>query len=120
MSIVGGLVLGQAAVTARFLSAPAVIIVAAAAVTGLAVPKLQTAALVLRFSLLLAGAAFGLYGVAVGALLFLAHLCSLRSFGQPYLLNLIPRVRARREDTWTRRPWNAMQQKRFLAQEDEP
>ena len=120
MSIVGGLVLGQAAVTARFLSAPAVIIVAAAAVTGLSVPKLQTAALVIRFSLLLAGAAFGLYGVAVGTLLFLAHLCSLRSFGQPYLLNLIPRVRAHNEDSWTRRPWSDMHQKRFLAREEEP
>lgn len=120
MSIVGGLVLGQAAVTARFLSAPAVIIVAAAAVTGLSVPKLQTASLVMRFSLLLAGAAFGLYGVAVGTLLFLAHLCSLRSFGQPYLLNLIPRVHAHNEDSWMRRPWYAMRRKRFLAREDEP
>lgn len=119
MSIVGGLVLGQAAVTARFLSAPAVIIVAAAAVTGLAVPKLQTASLVMRFSLLLAGAAFGLYGVAVGALLFLAHLCGIRSFGQPYLLNLIPRVRSHSEDSWTRRPWSAMRKKRFIAEEEE-
>lgn len=119
MSIVGGLVLGQAAVTARFLSAPAVIIVAAAAVTGLSVPKLQTAALVVRFSLLLAGAAFGLYGVAVGAALFLGHLCALRSFGQPYLLNLIPRVRAHTEDSWTRRPWDSMRRRRFLAREVE-
>lgn len=120
MSIVGGLVLGQSAVTARFLSAPAVIIVAAAAVTGLSVPKLQTASLLLRFSLLLAGATFGLYGVAVGSLLFLSHLCSLRSFGQPYLLNLLPRVHPHNEDSWTRRPWLAMRQKRFLAREDEP
>lgn len=118
MSIVGGLVLGQAAVTARFLSAPAVIIVAAAAVTGLSVPKLQTASLVIRFSLLLAGAAFGLYGVAVGCALFLGHLCGLHSFGQPYLLNLIPRVRAHTEDSWTRRPWNRMRRRRFLAREE--
>ncbi len=52
MSIVGGLVLGQAAVSARFAAAPTVIVVAIAGVTGLMVPKLQTAALWLRFALL--------------------------------------------------------------------
>ena len=44
MSIVGGLVLGDAAVSARFAAAPTVIVVAIAGVTGLMVPKLQTAA----------------------------------------------------------------------------
>lgn len=119
MSIVGGLVLGQAAVSARFLSAPAVIIVAIAAVTGLTVPKLQSAGLVLRFSLLAASAAAGLYGLLLGLSLTIAHLCTLRSFHCPYLLNLIPRVHPNLDDAWTRAPWREMPRKRFLAHQEE-
>lgn len=119
MSIVGGLVLGQAAVSARFLSAPSVIIVAIAAVTGLTVPKLQSAALVLRFSLLAAGALGGIYGLVFGLALAVAHLCTLRSFGTPYLLNLIPRVAAHTDDTWLRASWRKMPRHRFLAREED-
>lgn len=120
MSIVGGLVLGQSAVTARLISAPAVIIVAVAAVTGLASPKLQAAALSLRFLLLLTAAFFGLYGLVFGLALVLLHLCALHSFGTPYLLNLLPRVHAHTEDRWWRVGWNKMHSRRFLARKDEP
>ena len=48
-------------VSARFAAAPTVIVVAIAGVTGLMVPKLQAAALWLRFALLAAAAAYGLY-----------------------------------------------------------
>ena len=119
MSIVGGLVLGQAAVSARFLSAPAVIIVAIAAVTGLTVPKLQSAALVLRFSLLAASTVAGLYGLILGLALMVAHLCTLRSFDTPYLLNLIPRVHPETADTWLRSPWRDMPRRRFLAHSED-
>lgn len=118
MSIVGGLVLGQAAVSARFLSAPAVIIVAAAAVTALTVPKLQSAGMVLRFGLLAAAALAGLYGLAFGLALTLGHLCTLQSVGTPYLLNLVSRVHPRREDAFTRASWRTMRRRRFLAREE--
>lgn len=118
MSIVGGLVLGQSAVSARLISAPAVIIVAAAAVTGLAAPKLQAAALMMRFALLFCGAAFGLYGLLFGLALMLLHLCALHSFGTPYLLNLLPRVHAHTEDLWMRTSWNTMRSRRFLARKE--
>ncbi len=113
MSIVGGLVLGQAAVSARFAAAPTVIVVAIAGVTGLMVPKLQTATLWLRFFLLAMGAAFGLYGVGLGLGLVLARLCHMRSCTVPYLLNLVPRVAAEQEDAWLRAPWFFMRYNRF-------
>ena len=109
----------RAAVSARFLSAPSVIIVAIAAVTGLTVPKLQSAALVLRFSLLAAGALGGIYGLVFGLALAVSHLCTLRSFSTPYLLNLIPRVAARTDDTWLRVSWRKMPRHRFLAREED-
>lgn len=125
MSIVGGLVLGQAAVSARFAAAPTVIVIAVAGVTGLMVPKLQTAALWLRFALLGAAAAYGLYGVGLTLALLLLWLCRMHSCSVPYLLNLVPRVRAEQEDTWLRAPWFWMRYDRFAVKrsptkEDKP
>ena len=125
MSIVGGLVLGQAAVSARFAAAPTVIVIAVAGVTGLMVPKLQTAALWLRFVLLGAAAAYGLYGVGLTLALLLLWLCRMHSCSVPYLLNLVPRVRAEQEDTWLRAPWFWMRYDRFAVKrsptkEDKP
>lgn len=113
MSIVGGLVLGQAAVSARFSAAPTVIVVAVAGVTGLMAPRLQAAALWLRFLLLGAAAAGGLYGVGLMLSLTTALLCRMTSCGVPYLVNLVPRVRADTEDTWLRVPWYRMKYDRF-------
>ncbi len=120
MSIVGGLVLGQSAVEARLISAPAVIIVAVAAVTGLAAPKLESAALTMRFILAGCGALLGLYGLLFGLALMLLHLCAIHSFGTPYLLNLLPRVTAHTEDRWVRANWYHMHSRRFLARKGKP
>lgn len=119
MSIVGGLVLGQSAVDARLISAPAVIIVAIAAVTGLAAPKLQSAALTMRFVFVVCAALFGLYGLLFGLALLLLHLCAIHSFGMPYLVNLLPRVRAHTEDRWARVNWRNMKSRRFLARKEQ-
>ena len=120
MSIVGGLVLGQAAVSARFVSAPVVIVVAMAGVLGLLTPKLTTAAMVSRFFLLACGAVLGLYGVFFGMALVLAHLSGLSSFGVPYLLNLLPRVSPHLEDAYVRTPWFKMRESgRFMARKGE-
>lgn len=115
MSIVGGLVLGQAAVSARFISAPAVIVVALAGVTGLTAPKLQSAGTLVQFGLLLAGALGGLPCVALGLLVLGVHLGGMTSFGTPYLLNAVRRVHAHREDLWHRAPWRWMHPRRFMA-----
>lgn len=119
MSIVGGLVLGQAAVQARFISAPAVIIVAVAGVTGLALPKLQSSTTVLRFALAAFAAVLGLYGLVFGLSLVLLHLCGLDSCETPYLLNLLPRVHPHTEDSFLRAPWFKMRRNRFLTQKED-
>ncbi len=85
ISIVGALVIGEAAVTAGLVSAPMVIVVALTAITGFIVTALNDAIILSRFFLLFLAAAFGFYGVLMGTLVLLGHLCSLRSFGTPYL-----------------------------------
>lgn len=116
LSIVGGLVLGQAAVEARFVSAPMVIVIAFSGVTALIVPKLRTATLVFRFFLLVCAAVLGLYGVLLGWGLILAHICGLTSFGIPYLTNILSAERHSSRDVLLRFPWFAMKpDRRFLA-----
>ncbi|MDO5547509.1 MAG: spore germination protein [Eubacteriales bacterium] len=116
LSIVGGLVLGQAAVEARLVSAPMVIIVAFSGVTAMIVPKLRTPALLLRFFLLGCAAVFGVYGILLGWALIAAHLCRLQSMGIPYLTNLIAREKHSGRDVLLRFPWFAMKPShRFLA-----
>ncbi|MDD6611778.1 MAG: spore germination protein [Clostridiales bacterium] len=116
LSIVGGLVLGQAAVDARFASAPMVIVIAFSGVTALIVPKLRTATLLLRFFLLICAAILGLYGILLGLALILAHVCRLTSFGIPYLTNILAGEKHNGQDVLFRFPWFAMKpDKRFLA-----
>ena len=116
LSIVGGLVLGQAAVEARFASAPMVIVIAFSGVTALIVPKLRTATLLLRFFLLICAAILGLYGVLLGLACILAHVCRLTSFGIPYLTNILAGEKHNGQDMLFRFPWFAMKpDKRFLA-----
>lgn len=116
LSIVGGLVLGQSAVEARFVSAPMVIVIAFSGVTALIVPKLRTVTLTCRFFLLLCAAVLGLYGVLLGLGIILAHVCGLTSFGVPYLTNLLSAEKRSHTDVLLRFPWFAMKPSgRFLA-----
>ncbi len=116
LSIVGALVLGQAAVEARFVSAPLVIIIAFSGITALMVPKLKTATSLLRLFLLLMAAVLGLYGYILGISLILLHLCSLESFSIPFLINFLSVNTQSREDVFVRYPWFRMRRaRRFLA-----
>lgn len=87
IGIVGGLVIGQAAVEAGLVSPFMVIIVAITAISSFTIPNYNLAVgfRVLRFVLLFAGAFMGLYGIMLMALVILIHLCSLKSFDTPYL-----------------------------------
>lgn len=86
LSIVGALVLGQASVEAKIVSAPIVIVVAISGITSLIVPKMQGIAIILRIIFLFLSAFLGLYGFIFGITGFLLYLCKVRSFGVPYLL----------------------------------
>lgn len=87
VSIVGTLVIGQAAVEAGVVSAVMVIIVALTAICSFLFPSygLSNTIRVLRFPLMILAAIFGLFGVMFGIMMIILHLCSLRSFGVPYM-----------------------------------
>lgn len=92
VSIVGTLVIGQAAVDAGVVSAVMVIIVALTAICSFLFPAygLSNTIRVLRFPLMILAAMFGLFGVMFGIIVIILHLCSIRSFGVPYLSPFAP------------------------------
>lgn len=90
ISIVGALVLGEAAVNAGFVGEATVIIVALTAITGFLVTPLYDAAALLRIIYLIAAAVLGVYGIMLVLTFFLLHVASLRSFGIPYMAPWFP------------------------------
>lgn len=87
ISIIGGLVVGTAAVEAKLVSPAALIVVSAAGICGFVLPgkELSDAVRVWRLLLTVSASLAGLYGVTFGALLLLTHLSGLESFGIAYL-----------------------------------
>ncbi|SFB09188.1 GerA spore germination protein [Cohnella sp. OV330] len=92
LSIVGVLVIGQAAVAAGFASPITVVIIALTTIGSFATPAYNAALALrlLRFPLIIIAGIFGLYGVMIGLILIANHLLSLKSFGVPYLSPLVP------------------------------
>lgn len=84
ISIVGALVIGEAAVNAGLVSAPMVIVVAITAVTSFIVPALTDVMIINRFILLFLAGIMGLYGITCGVFVMIVHAVSLRSFGVPF------------------------------------
>jgi len=104
VSIVGALVIGEAAVRAGIISAPMVIIGALTGVTTFIVPALLEPLIFSRFLLLFLSAAFGFFGVCLGIIIIIGHMCSLESFGVPYMAPLAPTVVKDLKDTFIRFP----------------
>lgn len=94
IGIVGAIILGQAAVAARIVSPIIVILVA---ITGLAssiIPEYRMAlfARLSRFALLVLATFTGLVGLASGVLTIVVGLCSMKSYGVPYMAPIGPKV----------------------------
>ena len=81
LSIVGGLVVGQAAVEAKIVSAPMLIVVALSGIAGLMVPRLRAAVFYLRFAVVIASSIFGIYGYILCIFAILVSILSLKTFG---------------------------------------
>ncbi|WP_421383560.1 spore germination protein [Bacillus salacetis] len=92
LSIVGALIIGQAAVDAGFVAASTVIIVSITAISSFSLPyySMGTVTRLLRFAFIICASFIGLYGITIAFILMLLHMASLRSFGMPYLSPLAP------------------------------
>ena len=89
-SIVGALVLGDAAITAGLVGAPAVMVTAVSGLSTFVVPILAGPITILRVLFILLGGFAGIYGLSLGLVLLLCHMSALTSMGVPYLAPLAP------------------------------
>ena len=90
VSIVGAIVMGEAAVRAGLISAPVLIVLAFTVISSYVTVTLMDAATILRLIMIALGWAWGLFGLMLGAIFLLAYLCALTSFGAPYFSPLAP------------------------------
>ena len=91
IGIVGGLIIGDAAVSANLASPMVVIVVALTAITAFTIPNEEFAQAfrLVRYLIIILSALFGLYGFILGLVLVCVHLCGLKSFGTSYLLPFV-------------------------------
>ncbi|MGJ9384412.1 spore germination protein [Salipaludibacillus sp. CF4.18] len=106
VSIVGALVIGQAAVEAGIVSAPMVMVVALTGIASFSVPRYNAgmALRMLRFPMLILAGILGLLGIMLGIIAIVTHLCTLRSFGVPYLSPMAPMKARDMKDVMVRLP----------------
>lgn len=106
ISIVGALVLGQAAVGAGLASEPMVIVTSITALSTFVIPSIDMcfALTYPRLILLILGGTMGLVGFTCGMIILFLRLSSLRSFGVPYLSPIAPIEGKELPDIFIRRP----------------
>lgn len=113
IGIVGGLVIGQAAVSANIVSPIMVIVVAVTAIASFAIPnyELSAAFRLVRFILMICAAVYGLYGIVLAGAAVLIHMANIKSFNVPYLSPVTPLSIHDMRDTFYRAPWNSLKKR---------
>ena len=104
VSILGGLVIGDAAVNAGIISPIMIIVIAISAISGLIFTSnaLSSTIRYYRIFLLIIATFFGLYGVFIGMMFLIINLCSITSFGFPYMAPFSPFIKQEMADALIR------------------
>ena len=108
VNIVGTLVLGQAVVEARLVSAPVIIVTALTGIMTLINMNFISATIIFRTFLLFGASFLGIYGFLMCIIILYLHLMSIRSFGVPYMMNVTRARNQDGQDAWIRAPWWTM------------
>lgn len=118
VSIVGALVIGQAAISAGLVSPPMVMVVAITGIASFMIPHyaLSIPFRLLRFPIMLFSGMLGLVGLVLSFAMIIIHLCGMRSFGVPYFSLQRPQELA---DTLMRAPSRMLGRRPFLSARNE-
>ncbi len=116
VSIVGALIIGDAAVRAGLVSTPMVVVVAATGIASFVSPSYNASLIVriLRFGFLAASGMLGFLGIMILLVIMLIRMVSLTSFGVPYLAPLAPVDLSQISDIMVRRPWFVNNRRPYL------
>jgi len=106
VSIVGALVIGDAAVNSGLVSAPMVMVVAITGIASFSIPRYNAAIAfrMLRFPMIFLAGTLGLLGIMLGLIAIIVHLSTMRSFGVPYLSPMAPMDASAMKDSLLRLP----------------
>ena len=117
VSIVGALVIGDAAVTAGLIGAPMVMVVAVTAISSFVIPTLYQSITVLRFAFILIGGTLGVFGITLGLTAMLCNLCAKRPMGIPETAPASPFSAYPMRDIFTRVSWRTLGQQQLQVQD---
>lgn len=122
MGIVGGLIIGDAAVQAGIVSPFLVIVVAVTAISSFTIPVYSAGITlrVLRFTAMFFAAVLGLFGVVMFFLLLCSHLVILKSFGVPYASPMVPYGISDMKDFLIRFPLKVMKKRPQMLKPNDP
>ena len=95
LGMIGGLIMGQAAVTAGIVSPILIVVVAITGLGNFAIPNysLALSIRISRFLFIVLGALAGFYGISVGIFVLGGLVCSMKSFGVPFLSPIAPKTK---------------------------
>ena len=113
VSIVGALVIGDAAVSAGLIGAPMLIVVALSAITSLVASTLYQQTAVLRIGFIAVSGLTGLYGLMLGAAFLIMSLASMNDYGISFLSPLAPYDRSLWRDTFSRAGVTSLEKRIF-------
>lgn len=117
VSIVSGLIIGDAAVSSGLISTPMLTMVAISVIAGFVTPDLNAPITVLRLLFIIAGGLWGLFGIGLLGMLALYNLCATENFGFPVTAPLAPFVSKSMRDVATRVNFRQMQSGNFTVEE---
>lgn len=117
VSIVAGLIIGDAAVSSGFISTPLLTVTALSVTTGFVIPELSHEITVFRFLFILCGGLWGLFGISLLGMVMLLNLCATETYGYPITAPLAPFAPRAMRDVLTRIGLRRMQTGNFTVEE---
>ncbi|HAX73581.1 MAG TPA: spore germination protein [Firmicutes bacterium] len=119
VSIIGALVIGDAAVSAGLIGSPMVMIIALTAITAFVVPTLHQPLIILRFGFIILGGTLGLFGIILGCCALLLNICALENNGYLYSSPLSPLDPNALKDVILKVSWKYMNKKTDSINDDQ-
>lgn len=116
VSIVGGLVIGETAVSAGLVSAPSLVVIAITVITGYVIPKLYEQMAVLRLAFIVVGGIWGVWGILTGLTFLLFDICGKTSFKVPFFAPVAPFKAFAMRDVAVRAGWKRLSKHNDLVQ----
>lgn len=117
VSLVAGLIIGDAAVSSGLISTPMLTVTAIAVISGFVLPDLNQPITILRLIFILAGGLWGLFGISLVGAAALFNICAGESFGYPTMAPIAPFRKKSMRDILTRVSFWKMQSGHFTVEE---